>query len=204
MRKLIIAVFSSLDGVMQAPGGPSEDKDNAFELGGWGVTQWDEMMGATMDETMKDPFDLLLGRRTYDIFAAHWPHSGDAMGALFDRITKYVVTHRPESLEWQNSEGLGPDPFGRLAELRQSEGPNILLQGSSTLIPDLWSRGLVDELVVWSFPVVLGKGKRVFGAGTNPGALTLIDSKVSSTGVVITTYKPAGELPIGSFALDGN
>lgn len=202
MRRIVGGVFQSLDGVMQAPGGPTEDPTGGFALGGWSTSFWDEAMGDAMGALFDGPFDLLLGRKTWEIFAAHWPYVGadDPMGALFDRVIKYVLTRGDDPLDWQNSRRLrGIDD---VAALRQGEGPDLLIQGSTTLYPALFAAGLVDRLFVMTFPVVLGGGKRLFGAGTPPFALRLTDHRVATTGVTIATYEPAGEVPIGSFALN--
>jgi dihydrofolate reductase len=201
MRKIIGGVFLSLDGVMQAPGGPTEDWTGGFALGGWSATFWDEMMGNAMGPLFGGPFDLLLGRKTYEIFAAHWPYVGadEPMGALFDGVNKYVVTHGTEPLDWQNSHPIGS--IDAVKAIKATEGPDLLIQGSTTLYPELFAAGLVDRLFVMTFPVVLGGGKRLFGAGTPPFALKLVEHQVSTTGVAIATYEPAGEVPIGSFQL---
>lgn len=202
MRRIVGGVFQSLDGVMQAPGGPTEDPTGGFALGGWSTSFWDEAMGDAMGALFDGPFDLLLGRKTWEIFAAHWPYVGadDPMGALFDGVTKYVLTRGDDPLDWQNSHRLrGIDD---VAALKQGEGPDLLIQGSTTLYPALFAAGLVDRLFVMTFPVVLGGGKRLFGAGTPPFALRLTDHRVATTGVTIATYEPAGEVPIGSFALN--
>lgn len=201
MRKIIGGVFQSLDGVMQAPGGPSEDWTGGFQLGGWSFSFWDEAMGNAMGALFAGPFDLLLGRKTYEIFAAHWPYAdaGDPIGTAFDRASKYVVTHGDAPLEWQNSHRVGR--IDAVAEIKRGEGPDILIQGSTTLYPQLFAAGLVDRLFVMTFPVVLGGGKRLFGPGTPPFALRQVQHQVSTTGVVMATYEPAGEVPIGSFQM---
>ena len=202
MRRLIGGVFQSLDGVMQAPGGPSEDWTGGFELGGWSATFWDEAMGNAMGALFGGPFDLLLGRKTWEIFAAHWPYVGpdDPIGPAFDKANKYVLTRDTEPLEWQNSHRVGS--IDEIAGIKAGEGPDILIQGSTTLYPGLFAAGLVDRLFVMTFPVVLGSGKRLFGAGTPPFALKLVEHQVSTTGVTMATYEPAGEVPIGSFQMD--
>ncbi|WP_448953315.1 dihydrofolate reductase family protein [Labrys neptuniae] len=201
MRKIIGGIFQSLDGVMQAPGGPPEDPTGGFELGGWSATFWDGMMGTAMGGLFSNPFDLLLGRKTYEIFAAHWPYVGpeDPIGQAFTNASKYVVTRASEPLEWQNSHRLGD--IEAVRTIKQGDGPDILIQGSTTLYPQLLQAGLIDRLFVMTFPLVLGKGKRLFGAGTPSGALRLIGHDVSSTGVVIATYEPAGPVPTGTFEL---
>lgn len=201
MRKIIGGVFQSLDGVMQAPGGPREDWTGGFTLGGWSASFWDEAMESAMGSLFGAPFDLLLGRKTWEIFAAHWPYVGpdDPIGGLFDRANKYVVTRSSTPLEWQNSHRIGN--IDEIARLKQSDGPQLLIQGSSTLYPALFAAGLVDQLLVMTFPVVLGSGKRLFGPGTPPFALKLIGQSVSATGVTLATYQPDGAVPIGDFQL---
>ncbi len=199
MRKLTAAVFISLDGVMQAPGGPDEDPTSGFNLGGWVRPFWDEM-GPFEDVIMGD-YDLLLGRRTYDIFSAYWPHNrDDPIGEKFERINKYVLTHSDEPLRWANSSKLSGDTAAAVAELKRTDGRDLLIQGSSTLYPPLLSARLIDRLVLMRFPVVLGRGKRIFDGSENSGALKLVDHFVTTTGVVLTTYEPAGEVPTGTFA----
>jgi dihydrofolate reductase len=199
MRKLTGSVFVSLDGVMQAPGGPEEDPTSDFRLGGWVQPFWSEDMGPFEDVIMGE-YDLLLGKRTYDIFAAYWPYNqDDPIGEKFQRIDKYVLTHSNEPLTWDNSSKLSGDTAQAIATLKQTEGRDLLIQGSSTLYPPLLSARMIDRLILITFPIVLGKGKRVFGASEKPGALKLVDHFVSGTGVVLTIYEPAGEVPTGSF-----
>ena len=201
MRKIIGGVFQSLDGVMQSPGGPPEDPTGGFELGGWSTSFWDEKMGAAMGGLFGGPFDLLLGRKTYEIFAGHWPYvaENDPIGAAFNKVAKYVLTHGDEKLEWNNSHRL--KDIEAVRALKTGDGPDLLIQGSTTIYPALLTAGLIDRLLLMTFPVVLGKGKRLFGAGTPPGALKLVQHDVSSTGVMIATYEPAGKIPLGSFML---
>jgi dihydrofolate reductase len=203
MRKLTGAVFVSLDGVMQAPGGSEEDPTGGFAFGGWVAPHWSEDMGPFETLIMGD-YDLLLGKRTYDIFAAYWPyHLDDPIGALFERIDKHVLTHSDEPLEWQNSRKLtGATAADAVGALKRSEGRDLLIQGSSTLYPPLLAAGLIDRLVLLTFPVVLGKGKRIFDGSQAPGAMKLVDHFVSSTGVVIASYEPAGAVPTGGFGPD--
>jgi dihydrofolate reductase len=199
MRKLTGAVFVSLDGVMQAPGGPEEDPSGGFEFGGWLAGLYDEEFGEELDRLFSGPFDLLLGRRTYDIFAAYWPFNQDnPVGAMFQRANKYVVTHSDEPLEWDNSHRV--DSIDALGELKQSEGPDLVIQGSSTLYPQILSAGLLDRLILMTFPVVLGEGKRLFGEGTPPGTMKMVRHRVTSVGTVIATYEPSGEVKTGTFA----
>ena len=199
MRKLTGAVFVSIDGVMQAPGGPEEDPSGGFEFGGWLAGLYDEEFGEELDRLFSGPFDLLLGRRTYDIFAAYWPFNQDnPVGAMFQRANKYVVTHSDEPLEWDNSHRV--DSIDALGELKQSEGPDLVIQGSSTLYPQILNAGLLDRLILMTFPVVLGEGKRLFGEGTPPGTMKMVGHRVTSVGTVIATYEPSGEVKTGTFA----
>jgi dihydrofolate reductase len=199
MRKLTGAVFQSLDGVMQAPGGPDEDPTSDFRFGGWVQPFWSEDMGPF--ETVIDAeYDLLLGKRTYDIFSAYWPFNQDnPIGAKFQRINKYVLTHSDEPLSWEHSQKLSGDTAEAVAELKRSEGRDLLIQGSSTIYVPLLRAGLIDQLVLMTFPVLLGEGKRIFDGSEEPGALKLVDHFVSDKGVVFTSYEPAGEVPTGSF-----
>lgn len=199
MRKLTGAVFVSLDGVMQAPGGPDEDPSGGFRFGGWTAPFWNENMGP-FEHIIEADYDLLLGKRTYDIFAAYWPYNQDnPIGARFQRINKYVLTHTDQPLEWENSHRLSGDAADAVAELKRSEGRDLLIQGSSTLYVPLLAAGLVDRLVLMTFPVLLGEGKRIFDGTEKPGALKLVDHFISSTGVVTTIYEPGGDVPTGSF-----
>ena len=201
MRKLVINTFITLDGVMQAPGGPEEDTTGGFEHGGWSFGYWDEAMGNWMGEAMGKPFALLLGRKTYEIFAAYWPQAGDQPGAAeLNAATKYVASRTLDSVEWANSVLLEDDAAEAVARLKDADGPEIQVHGSSDLIQTLLANQLVDEFRVWIFPVVLGSGKRLFGAGTTPAGLELVDSKTSTSGVLVATYRPAGEPKYGSFA----
>ena len=200
MRKIIAATFVSLDGVMQAPGGPEEDPTGGFEFGGWTFHYFDEVAGAAMGELFSKPFDLLLGRRTYDIFAAHWPYQKDPIADVFNPAKKYVATHRPDSLTWQNSQSLGADIVATLRRLKQEDGPDLLIQGSGNLIQTLLANGLIDEIRLMIFPLVLGKGKRLFGDNAMPAAFKLAKSETSTTGVIMATYERAGEIRTGSFA----
>jgi dihydrofolate reductase len=201
MRKLTGAVFSSLDGVMQAPGGPEEDQTGNFRLGGWSFHFWDETLEAPFGKIIGADYDLLLGKRTYDIFAGYWPrHQDNPIGATFERINKYVLTHADAPLEWANSHRLSGDTAEAVAEVKRSEGRDLLIQGSSTLYMPLLAAGLIDRLVVMTFPVILGGGKSIFDGPPTSGALRLIDHAVSDKGVIFAIYEPAGGVPIGSFA----
>jgi dihydrofolate reductase len=188
---------------MQAPGGPEEDPTGGFRYGGWVAPLWDEKMGEIIGEMFSKPFDLLLGRKTYDIFAAHWPYveKDDPIGPLFDRVTKFVATRNPDfKPTWQNSRTLGPDPVAALKELKQEDGPDLLTQGSTNFLKTLLAHGLVDEFKVSVFPVILGKGKRLFGDEARPMGLKLLSVQSSPSGVVATKYVPDGEVRTGSFA----
>jgi dihydrofolate reductase len=204
MRKIFVATFTSLDGVMQAPGGPREDPTGGFALGGWTAPHFDAALGASMGEIFGRPFDLLLGRKTYDIFAAHWPHvsdPNDPIAGLFNQVTKYVASRSSPKLSWQNSRWLGEDIVASLQALKGEDGPDLLVQGSSELLQTLWKHGLVDEFSVLIFPVVLGKGKRLFGDGAVPVGLKLVKSQAYPTGVIVANYEPTGEVKTGDFQL---
>ncbi|MER9232795.1 dihydrofolate reductase family protein [Mesorhizobium sp. M0622] len=203
MRKIIAATFVSLDGVMQAPGGPEEDPVGGFKFGGWTFHYWDDVMGAAMGETFSKPFALLLGRKTYDIFAAHWPYQkNDPIADSFNAVTKYVATHRPDTLSWQNSQPLGGDVVATLRRMKEEDGPDLLIQGSSELIQTLLANDLIDEISLLIFPLVLGKGKKLFGSGTIPAAFKLTRSQASTTGVIMASYERSGEIKTGSFATE--
>jgi dihydrofolate reductase len=203
MRKLIVSTFVTLDGVMQAPGGPEEDESGSFAYGGWSVNFWDDRMGEVMGEAMSVPFDLLLGRRTYEIFASFWPNATDNPGAKpLNDATKYVASRSDPKLTWGPSALIEGDAAEGVAAVKAGDGPELQVHGSGNLIQTLLRHGLVDEFRVWTFPVLVGSGKRLFADGTIPAALKLVDSTVSTTGVVIATYEPAGELVTGTFATD--
>lgn len=198
MRKLTGAVFVSLDGVMQAPGAPDEDPTGGFAFGGWVYPFRGQ---SPFDEVIMGDYDLLLGKRTYDIFAAYWPNNRDnPVGEKFQRIDKYVLTHSGEPLGWDNSHRLSGDTGEAVAELKKTDGRDLLIQGSSTLYPSLLSARLIDRLILMVFPVILGGGKRIFGASKKAGSLRLVDHSVSDKGVIFTAYEPAGEVQTGTFA----
>ena len=201
MRKLIVSTFLTLDGVMQAPGGPEEDDSDGFTHGGWSVHYWDDRMGEVMGEAMSVPFDLVLGRKTYDIFAAHWPHADSDDAKPLNDATKYVASRSRPTLEWSNSVLIEGDAAEGIGALKQQDGPELQVHGSGNLVQTLLAHHLVDEFRLWVFPLVIGSGKRLFSDGTVPSGLTLVDSVVSSTGVMIGTYEPTGEIVTGSFAL---
>ena len=201
MRKLIGAVFQSVDGIMQAPGGPEEDPTGGFELGGWSFHFWDGSMEQPFGKVIGSDYDLLLAKRTYDIFSAYWPYNRDnPIGEKFQRINKYVLTHCDEPLAWENSHKLTGDTADAVRKLKASDGRDLLIQGSSTLYPPLLSAGLIDRFLVMTFPVLLGHGKSVFDGSQHPGRLKLTDHFVADSGVIFATYEPAGEVPPGSFA----
>ncbi|MCQ0989008.1 dihydrofolate reductase family protein [Jiella marina] len=199
MRKITAGLFQSLDGVVQAPGGPNEDESGGFAFGGWVVPFFSETTGAFIDAIFTPPFDLLLGRKTYDIFASHWPKiSGDAFADSFNAAAKYVMTTSDAPLEWENSYKFAD--FDAIAALKQTDGPDLVVQGSSTLYPGLMEAGLIDRLYLITFPIILGTGKRAL-PGTAPAAFRMIDHRVSDNGVTIAVFEPSGEVGTGSFAL---
>jgi dihydrofolate reductase len=200
MRKIIVGGFVSLDGVMQAPGGPEEDPTGGFAFGGWVAPYWSSETDGAIGAMFANPYDLLLGRRTYDIFAAHWPYQDDEIGRQFNKITKYVATHRPDSLKWQNSEALTPDPVAALRTLKQSDGPDLLTQGSTELLHLLFANDLVDEMSLLTFPLVLGAGKRLFDDKSTPHAWEAFETKPLSNGVVFARYRHGCAVKTGSFA----
>lgn len=201
MRKVITGAFVSLDGVMQAPGGPHEDPTGGFKFGGWLPQHWDEDAEAFISGLFDGPFDLLLGRKTYEIFAAHWPFQEGPIAEPFSRATKYVATRSDIPLTWDKSVRL-KDAVAELKRLKSEDGPPLLTQGSADLIQSLQRAGLIDEFHVLTFPLLLGRGKRLFDTGVAPGTLTLRSSKVTSKGAFMATYTPAGPIETGSFGAD--
>ena len=201
MRRVLGAVFQSLDGVIQAPGGPTEDPTGGFPHGGWMAPLGDELVGRTIESFFSGPFDLLLGRRTFDIFAAYWPFyeggEDSAVATAFNRVGKYVLTRGDGPLAWENSHRLGG--LDALAALKAQDGPDLLIQGSGTLYPQLLGAGLLDRLTTMTFPVVLGTGKRLFGEGTPGRTLRMTGHEASPGGVVVATYEAAGEVATGTF-----
>ena len=196
MRKLTGAAFVSLDGVIQGPGGPTEDPTGGFDQGGWVFGIDDEVIDPVLGGLFHPPYALLLGRRTYDIFAAYWPFVEGEMAGMGKALTaadKYVVTHGDHPLDWANSHRL--DGIAAVKTLKDSDGPDLLIQGSSTLYPPLLAAGLIDELVLMTFPVLLGAGKRLFGDGTPPLALRLLDQQLGAKGVIVTRWVAAGPVP---------
>ena len=198
MRKLIVLSFISLDGVMQAPGGPQEDTSGNFKFGGWTTPFFDEWAGKVMAEQMSGRSDLLLGRKTFQIFAGYWPQHEDEWPGI-NSVTKYVASNTLTSSDWQNTVILKGDVAEQVRKLKQQDGPDLQVHGSSMLIQALLANDLVDELWLKTFPVTLGSGKRLFDKGTAPAAFTLIDSRVSPLGVIFASYRRAGEVKTGSF-----
>ncbi|HEX5944129.1 MAG TPA: dihydrofolate reductase family protein [Anaerolineales bacterium] len=198
MRKIIVLTFIALDGVMQGPGGPTEDTSGNFTLGGWTVPYFDEFLGNVMTEQMGQPFDLLLGRKTFEIFASYWPQHPEE-GPEINRATKYVASNTLTSHEWTKSVFLKGNVAEEIKKLKQGAGPDLQVHGSGELIQTLLEHDLVDEFWLKIFPVTLGTGKRLFARGTIPAAFTLVDSKTSPTGVIVATLKRAGDVKTGSF-----
>jgi dihydrofolate reductase len=205
MRKIITGAFVSIDGVMQAPGGPEEDPTGGFNFGGWVVPYADEAFGQTVGELFSQPFDLLLGRKTYDIFAAHWPYAeggpDDFIARQFNGVTKYVATRSRAPLDWKGSVALH-DAANDVAKLKLEEGPALVTQGSSELIQTLLAHELIDEIRTFTFAIVLGKGKKLFGAGAKPAAFRLAGSSVTPSGITMATYERAGAVETGDYAMD--
>ncbi|WP_324726631.1 dihydrofolate reductase family protein [Pseudomonas chlororaphis] len=204
MRKLIVAAFTSLDNVMQAPGGPAEDTSGDFRFGGWIVPYADEAFDRAIQELFSQPFDLLLGRRTYDIFAGYWPHiqagsSNSFIADLFNRVPKHVATHSPNTLDWHNSHALQGNLADAIQALKQQHGAHLLTQGSGDLVRQLLAAGLVDELQLMIHPIVLGRGKRLFDDHAQASAFTLVSSNRTPCGVLIARYVRSGEVRTGVF-----
>ncbi|MDR5904166.1 dihydrofolate reductase family protein [Franzmannia qiaohouensis] len=205
MRKVIVGAMLSLDGVMQAPGGPQEDPTGGFRYGGWIVPLADEVFGEEIDKLFSQPFDLLLGRKTYEIFAAHWPYveqgPDDAIARTFNSINKYVATRKGLTLNWEGSVALS-DAASDVARLKQEEGPALLTQGSSGLVKTLLASDLVDEINTFTFPLVLGHGKRLFDDAASAAAYRLAAHRVSPNGIVIAKYVREGQVATGDFSMD--
>ena len=198
MRKIIVLSFITLDGVMQGPGGPTEDTSGNFTLGGWTVPYFDKFLGNIMTEQMGHPFDLLLGRKTFEIFASYWPHHDDE-GAGINKATKYVASNTLTSHEWRGSVFLNGNVVEEIKKLKGQDDPDLQVHGSGDLIQTLLEHDLVDEFWLKIFPVTLGLGKRLFDKGTIPASYTLVESNSSPSGVIIATFKRAGEVKTGTF-----
>lgn len=191
MREIIAITQVTLDGIMQAPGGPEEDPSNGFTHGGWALPFGDDVLHQIIGETIAGEFDMLLGRRTYEIFASYWPHHADnPIGKAFNRATKYVVTRSLSQLDWEHSHPIGGDVVAELRRLKASAGPVLHLWGSSELLQTLITAELVEEHRLWVAPVVLGKGKRLFEPGVPPRGLALVETRSTPKGVLINTYRP--------------
>jgi dihydrofolate reductase len=202
MREVVAVTQTTLDGVMQAPGGPEEDPRGGFGQGGWSVGYWDEVLEEALADRMARPFDLLLGRKTYEIFAAHWPYDEGPVAKRMNDATKHVASRTLERLDWGNSTLIGGEVETAVLRLKAGEGPELQVHGSWDLIQTLLAHELLDEFRIWIFPVVVGFGKRLFGFATIPAGLALVDSKVTTTGVIMATYRPAGRIKKGSFAFE--
>ncbi|TAK97049.1 dihydrofolate reductase [Patescibacteria group bacterium] len=198
MRKIIVLEFLSLDGVMQAPGGPEEDTSGGFKYGGWTVPYFDDFAGKLMGEQMSKPADLLLGRKTFEIFAAYWPQHESGWPGI-NTMTKYVASTTLTSHEWQNSVFFKGNVVEKIKKLKAQTGPDFQVYGSGNLMQTLMQHDLVDEFWLKIFPVTLGQGKRLFAEGTLPAAFTLEKSQTSPKGVIFASYKRAGEVKTGSF-----
>jgi dihydrofolate reductase len=202
MRNIITTTFVAMDGGYQAPGGPEEDTSGGFAQGGWSFGYWDEVMDKTLGAFLAQPFELLLGRRTYDIFASFWPTTDKdpEVAKPFNATRKYVVSGSPQTLAWHNSTLITGDVVPQLRKLKEADAPDLWVHGSGKLIETLLANGLVDRMHIWTFPVTLGSGKRLFAGGTPAAGWKLVDSTITPTGVIIATYEPAGEIKKGSFA----
>jgi dihydrofolate reductase len=205
MRKLIVLSFITLDGVMQAPGGPEEDPTGGFKHGGWVFPHFDDSLGKVMAGQMSHPFDLLLGRRTYEIFAAHWPYvktDEDPISAGINNAKKYVASKTLKTLDWSNSMLIKGDVSKEVKKLKEQDGPEIQVHGSGNLIQTLLKHDMVDEIWLKIFPIALGRGKRLFDDGTIPVGFRLLESEISPSGVIVASYARAGKVRTGSFALE--
>jgi dihydrofolate reductase len=202
MRKIIVTTFMTMDGVLQAPGGPEEDRTNGFKWGGWSFAYADELTNNAITKIMFNPFDLLLGRRTYEIFAAYWPYQNDAIGEKFNRINKYVVATTAIDTSWKNSVLINSDVVNELKKLKAEDGPDLLVHGSSRLVKTLFANNLVDVLHIWTYPITLGKGKKLFEEGTPAQEWQLTESVISTKGVIMASYMPGGEVKSGSYVSD--
>lgn len=198
MRKVIALEFITLDGVIQAGGGPEEDTSGGFTYGGWQVPYSDDVIGAVMMKQMSVPFDLLLGRTTFEIWASYWPQHAEIWPSV-NSATKYVASNTMTSHEWQSSVFLNGDIAEKIGKLKQQPGPDLHVYGSGNLLQTLFKHDLVDELWLKIYPITLGVGKRLFADGTIPAAFKVTDSKVSPSGIIIVNYERAGAITTGSF-----
>jgi dihydrofolate reductase len=200
MRKIITTTFLTLDGIMQAPGGPEEDASQNFAHGGWSANYFDEMMGETMAGFMALPFELLLGKHTYDIFAAFWPTAkqDEFVADKFNATKKYVVSKTPAELAWANSKLITGDVVPQIKKLKEENAPDLWVHGSGNLIQTLLANDLIDRMHVWIFPITIGNGKRLFAEGTKPEGFKLTGSRTAPSGTIIATYEPTGPLKTGS------
>ena len=200
MRKLVVGAFLTLDGVMQAPGGPDEDRDGGFEHGGWLVPFFDDRFGEIMTDWVDGAGGFLLGRRTYEIFAASWPNStdpDDRIAAALNQRPKFVASRTLDKVNWHNSTLLKGDVVEEIRQLKAQDGSELQVHGSSDLLQTLLKHDLVDTLRIWQFPVVIGTGKRLFGEGAMPGNWELVETQFSTTGAVLHVYERAGGLRYG-------
>jgi len=202
MRKIIVASFLTMDGVLQAPGGPEEDTTSGFKWGGWQFPYADELTDDTLTKIMSTPFDLLLGRRTYEIFSAYWPYHNDTIGEKFNRINKYVVATTPVDTSWKTSILINRNVVSELKKIKEQDGPDLLVHGSSRLIQTLFANRLVDVLNTWTYPITLGEGKKLFEEGTPAQEWKVKESRISPGGTVFVSYVPGGEVKLGSFVTD--
>ena len=200
MRKIITTTFITLDGVMQSPGGSKEDASEGFKYGGWQFAweEKDEIADSLMAKFMETPYDLLLGRRTYDIWSGFWPQHKDEpiWGKAFDQATKYVVSHKPFKLTWDKSEPITGDVVKELKKLKESEGPDLCVWGSGKLIQTLLEHNLIDQMHIWTYPITIGEGKKLFAEGTQPERFKVVDTKITSTGVIYAIYEPSEPLKV--------
>ena len=202
MRKIIILSFITMDGIMQAPGGPTEDTSGDFKYGGWTVPYFDESLGKVMTEQMSRPFDLLLGRKTYDIFASYWPNHNDANNPIasgINKARKYVASHSPLNFDWENTVQFASDVVGEIVKLKSEDGPELQVHGSGNFIQTLLKHDLADEFWLKIYPLTLGSGKLLFAEGSIPAAFRLTKSSVTPAGVIVANYERGGEVKTGSF-----
>jgi dihydrofolate reductase len=202
MRKIIVTTFMTMDGVLQAPGGTEEDRTNGFKWGGWQFPHSDDVTNKAMAKIMSTPFDLLLGRRTYEIFSAYWPYKNDEIGEKFNRINKYVVATTPVDISWRNSTLISKDVVNELKKLKDQDAPDLLVHGSSGLVQTLFANQLADVLHTWIYPITLGKGKKLFQEGTPTQEWKLTESTISTKGVILASYVPGGKVRTGSYVSD--